>query len=114
MTDPRIETLTRARLEVEYEWLHKRPCPDYVGFNARERAECERELQAWLPAFERAGWSDANSGPLIDADRLRTLRLVLAAIEDRSLRNGLGWESARDIVQGMIDASPKPDDAPAA
>lgn len=105
MTDPRTESLTRARLEVDYEWFHKQPCPDYVAFSARERAECERELTAWIPAFERAGWSDANSGdPLIDADRLHTLRLVLAAIEDPEQRaGGVGWETARDIVQRMID-----------
>lgn len=65
MTDPRIEPLTRARLEVDYEWFHKRPCPDYVGFSARERAECERELTSWLPAFERAGWFDANGDDLV-------------------------------------------------
>jgi hypothetical protein len=44
--------------------------------------------------------------PLIDADRLQTLRLVLAAIEDPMRRSGgVGWEDARDIVQRMIDDS---------
>lgn len=44
--------------------------------------------------------------PLIDADRLRTLRLVLAAIEDPEQRaGGVGWETARDIVQRMINDS---------
>jgi hypothetical protein len=48
--------------------------------------------------------------PLIDADRLRTLRTVLAAIEDPGQRKGgVGWETARDIVQRMIDASPEPE-----
>jgi hypothetical protein len=44
--------------------------------------------------------------PLINADRLRTLRTVLAAIEDPQERaGGVGWETARDIVQRMIDAA---------
>lgn len=48
--------------------------------------------------------------PLIDADRLNILRTVLAAIEDPQERaGGVGWETARDIVQRMIDASPEPE-----
>jgi len=44
--------------------------------------------------------------PLIDADRLNTLRLALTAIEDPEERaGGVGWETARDIVQRMIDAA---------
>lgn len=62
--DPRLEHLIRTRLESEYEWLHRRPCPTYVGFSASERAECVRELTAWIPVFERAGWFDANGDDL--------------------------------------------------
>ena len=35
--------------------------------------------------------------------RAEVLREVLAAIEDPQQRRGLGWESARDIVQHLIN-----------
>ncbi len=65
MTDPRMPPLMQARIALAYEWRHKEPCPSWISWSAREGAEMERELAAWLPAFQRAGWFDANGDDLL-------------------------------------------------
>lgn len=65
MDDPRIEKLIRARYEMHYEAYRKEPCPYWVGPSARFRAQCEDELEAWLPVLERMGFIE----PLASADR---------------------------------------------
>ncbi len=73
----------------------------------RNRDESRRDFHNLMDAVHL---EPEDIDPLIDADRLRTLRTVLAAIEDPGRRAGrVGWETARDIVRRMIDASPEPE-----